>query len=218
MSTENSVKEDTRSTNYHLQLNTVTYGTASAPFLATRYLQQLIEDEAINYPEAPKIARDGFYVDDLITGTDDVDTALYMQQDVIEMLRKGGFTLRKWLSNHPALLRHIPPEDVEGRLLLSFGNEDVIKALGLLSNSTTNKLIFRVEINQDTTPTKRCVLRAIASIYDPLGLLSPVIIQCKMFMQQLWQIKINWDDQLTRVEGTLAKSATQPTDRQHHPY
>jgi len=39
-------------------------------------------------------------------------------------------------------------------------------------------------------------LRAIASIYDPLGLLSPVIIQCKMFMQQLWEIKINWDDQL----------------------
>jgi hypothetical protein len=48
------------------ELNTVTYGTASAPFLATRCLQQLIEDEAINYPEAAKIARDGFYVDELI--------------------------------------------------------------------------------------------------------------------------------------------------------
>ena len=81
-------------------------------------------------------------------------------------------------------------------MLLSFGNEDVIKALGLLWNSTTDKLILCVQINQDTTPTNRSVLRAIASIYDPLGLLSPVIIQCKMFMQQLWEIKINWDDQL----------------------
>jgi len=52
-----------------------------------------IEDKAINYPEAAKIARDGFYVD-LITGIDDVDTALSLQQDLIEMLRKGGFTLR----------------------------------------------------------------------------------------------------------------------------
>jgi hypothetical protein len=39
-------------------------------------------------------------------------------------------------------------------------------------------------------------LRATASIYDPLGLLSPVITQCKIFMQQLWQIKVNWDDLL----------------------
>ena len=86
----------------------------------------------INYPEAAKIARDGFYFDDLITGTDDIDTALSLQQDLIEMLRKGGFTLRKWSSNHPALLKHIPPEEVERRLLLlSFSNEDVIKALGL---------------------------------------------------------------------------------------
>jgi hypothetical protein len=82
-------------------------------------------------------------------------------------------------------------------LLLSFGNEDVIKALGLMWNSTIEKLMFRVSINQDNTPTKRSVMRAIASIYDPLRLLSPVIIQCKIFMQQLWQTTVNWDDPLT---------------------
>jgi hypothetical protein len=79
------------------QLNTVVYGTASVPFLANRYLQHLIEDEDINYPEAATIARDGFYVDDLITGTDEVDSALALQQDLLDMLKKGGFTLRKGL-------------------------------------------------------------------------------------------------------------------------
>jgi len=108
------------------------------------------------------------------------------------MLRKCGFTLRKWSLNHPALLKHLSPEDVE-RKLLSFGNEDVIKAW----NPTTDKLIFCVQINQDTTPTKRSVLRSITSMYDPIGLLSPVIIQCKIFMLQLWQLKVNWDDPLT---------------------
>jgi hypothetical protein len=178
------------------ELNTITYGTTSAPFLATRCLQQLIEDEAVNYPEVAQMARNGFYVDDLITGTDDVDTALSLQQELIEMLKKGGFTLRKWASNHPALLQHLSPEDVERKVLLSFGNEDVIKALGLLWNSTTDKLMFCVHIKQDKVPTKRCVLRSIASIYDPLGLLSPIIIQCKIFMQQLSQLKVNWDDPL----------------------
>ena len=58
------------------ELNSLTYGTESAPFLATRCLRQLIEVEAINYPEAAKIAKDGFYADDTITGADDLDTAL----------------------------------------------------------------------------------------------------------------------------------------------
>jgi len=178
------------------ELNTVTYGTASAPFLATRCLQQLIEDETVNYPEAAKLAKDGFYVDDLITGTNDVDTALSMQQDLIEMQSKGGFTLRKWSSNHPALLQHLAPEDAERNLLVNFGNEGVIKALGLLWNSTTDKLNFCVPFNQDTALTKRSVLRDIASIYDPLGLLSPITIQCKIFLQQLWQLKINWSEPL----------------------
>jgi hypothetical protein len=57
MSTENSVEKDTRSTVTIYELNTVTYGTASAPFLATRCLQQLTEDEAFNYPEAAKITK-----------------------------------------------------------------------------------------------------------------------------------------------------------------
>jgi hypothetical protein len=68
----------------------------------------LIEDEAINYPEEAKIARDGFYIDHLITGADDVDTVLSLQHDLMDMLKKGGFTLRKWSSNHPALLEHLP--------------------------------------------------------------------------------------------------------------
>jgi len=91
MSTVNSVEEEADQPITTYKLNIVMYGTASALFLATRCLQQLIEDEAINYPEAAKIAREGgYYVDDLITGTDDVDMVLSLQQELIEMLRKGG--------------------------------------------------------------------------------------------------------------------------------
>jgi len=53
-----------------------------------------------------------------------------------------------------------------------------------------------VQFNQDTAFNKRSVLRIIASIYDPLGILSPITIQCKMFLQQLWQLKVNWDEPL----------------------
>ncbi|XP_076299336.1 uncharacterized protein LOC143218181 [Lasioglossum baleicum] len=49
------------------RLNTVTYGTASAPFLAARCLQQLAEDEARSYPLAVDIIKNDFYMDDLLT-------------------------------------------------------------------------------------------------------------------------------------------------------
>ena len=69
--------------------------------------------------------------------------------------------MRKWASNHPALFQHLSPENVEGKVLLNFGNEDAIKALGLLWNSTTDKLMFCVHIKQEKVPTKRSVLKSI---------------------------------------------------------
>ncbi|XP_033610790.1 uncharacterized protein LOC111872965 [Cryptotermes secundus] len=40
------------------------------------------------------------------------------------------------------------------------------------------------------------MLANVASIYDPLGLLEPVIVQCKLFIQTLWQRQLDWDSRL----------------------
>ena len=47
--------------------------------------------------------------------------------------------------------------------------------------------------------TKRKVLSIISAIFDPLGLLGPVIITTKIFMQQLWKKKFDWDDPLPHL-------------------
>ncbi|KAA5610011.1 hypothetical protein F3H11_35640 [Pseudomonas aeruginosa] len=46
------------------QLNTVTYGTASAPFLSCRCLKQLAQECEVPYVK--ETINDNFYVDDLI--------------------------------------------------------------------------------------------------------------------------------------------------------
>jgi len=33
-------------------------------------------------------------------------------------------------------------------------------------------------------------------MFDPLGLISPVVVVYKIFLQQLWLHKLDWDDQL----------------------
>nr|CAI5870044.1 unnamed protein product [Callosobruchus analis] len=41
--------------------------------------------------------------------------------------------------------------------------------------------------------TKRNILAKLSQIYDPLGLLSPIIIKGKLIIQQLWVHGFNWD-------------------------
>ena len=41
--------------------------------------------------------------------------------------------------------------------------------------------------------TKREILRWSSGIFDPLGFISPVTIRAKLFLQQLWQKRVEWD-------------------------
>ncbi|GFW96306.1 uncharacterized protein TNCV_572771 [Trichonephila clavipes] len=57
-------------------------------------------------------------------------------------------------------------------------------------------LLERVVESTQHIYTKREVLSVIAKLYDPLGFLGPVIAKAKVFLQQLWQCKLDWDDVL----------------------
>lgn len=103
-------------------LKTVTYGMAAAPYLAIRAMRQLAHIERENFPVASKVALSDFYVDDLITGCD----AIQMQKDLMEMLVRGGFELRKWSSNIPMVLEHVPPEHRESQSPLAMTDEEAV--------------------------------------------------------------------------------------------
>lgn len=40
------------------------------------------------------------------------------------------------------------------------------------------------------------MLSSIAQIFDPFGLLAPVILTAKIWMQELWKLQIGWDEDL----------------------
>ena len=44
--------------------------------------------------------------------------------------------------------------------------------------------------------TKRNFLKKIATLFDPLGFLSPSIIRAKMLMQEVWVQGVDWDEEL----------------------
>ncbi|GFV24411.1 integrase catalytic domain-containing protein [Trichonephila clavipes] len=70
------------------------------------------------------------------------------------------------------------------------------KALGMIRNPKLDCFLFRIEQQRPTSFTKRMVLSTIARIFDPLGLLGPIITWAKIFMQRLWLLELGWSDEL----------------------
>lgn len=176
------------------QLNTVTYGISPAPFLALRTLFQLAQDEKHSFPNASKVLLTDVYVDDIVTGCDDLEEAKVLQKELIALLHKGGFQLRKWCSNNVELLSSIPP-DHQHQNSLNFDVDPVVKILGLKWFPSLDEFTYSTNVSSEVY-TKRAILSDISRIFDPLGFLSPFTFLAKHLIQHLWTLGLQWDDPL----------------------
>jgi hypothetical protein len=57
----------------------------------------------------------------------------------------------------------------------------------------------KVDINLDNEPkqdgwTKRKLTQVSASVFHPLGFISPFLVRSKVIIQEVWKLKIDWDD------------------------
>lgn len=177
------------------ELQTVTYGTASAAYLAIRCLFQLGINCEDQFPEISNIIKYDFYVDDLISGANSISQAIENSRKISQILEQGGFKLRKWVANNQGIVEAVadPDDCTTPKDLCESKNA---KTLGLIWGSHSDLLMYVINQNISQRVNKRVILSDIAQIFDPLGLLAPCIIQAKIFMQRLWQEKVSWDESL----------------------
>ncbi|XP_033229595.1 uncharacterized protein LOC117181137 [Belonocnema kinseyi] len=203
-------------------LNTVTFGTACAPFLAIRTLHQLDEDERESFPIASAVLKRDFYVDDLLTGTQTFEETFNLRNDLISLLKRGGFNLRKWGSNDPELTQNFSTEN--SKTFMSLNPAESVKALGIHWDSSNDYMFYTVNFpNSKEIATKRSILSQISKLFDPLSLLGPVVVLAKILIQQLWKIQLTWDSPVPQdiqdfwIKVAEIQAATRSQDWRHVP-
>nr|XP_044248843.1 uncharacterized protein LOC123002543 [Drosophila takahashii] len=181
----------------YYRLKTVTYGTTSAPFLATKCLDYLSEKAKDQFPLGSSALKHDFYVDDCLTGANSVAEAVQIQKELNKILLPSGFKLRKWCSNNGQILTDVPEADTIKTVKLDETLKHYsVKTLGLVWMPQRDQLCGRSQKSEASIITKRVVSSESAQIFDPLGLFAPVVVKAKIFMQTLWTLNLSWDDEL----------------------
>lgn len=179
------------------RIKRVTFGNASAPFVAIRTIKQLAIDECDRFPMASRAAQSDFYVDDLITGTHTTEDAQKLQQQLRAMMKAGGMNLRKWASNNQTTLDGIPDEHREIKTDITIDANATLKMLGVQWDPINDRFLYKIKLSpEQTNYTKRELVSEVARIFDPLGWLSPVVILAKMRLQETWLSGIGWDEKI----------------------
>lgn len=172
------------------QLRTVTFGTAAAPYLAIKTLQQLANDEAARFPVGAEMLKNDFYVDDLLSGAHSIEEAIDKQHQVTKILQCGGFEIRKWSSNHERVTDQLNDDVRE----ICNNSHASMKALGIVWCPSKDTLSIKVSLLEDAVLSKRSLLSEVSKLFDPLGWIAPALICMKMLLQKLWLAGLNWDE------------------------
>ncbi|XP_049873640.1 uncharacterized protein LOC126372107 [Pectinophora gossypiella] len=197
MTSLHSLKEGPAASRRAKGAKTVTYGLKSSSYLATRCLEELARQYEAEFPRAAAVIRNSMYVDDALFGGQSIKEALEVRDQLISLLQRAGFSLHKWAASDPRLLVDIPISKQH------FDEHELckenlsIKALGVTYDVKSDTLKVGCPIkNMHGDWSKRSVLSVIGSFFDPLGLVGPITVRAKEFLQKLWIENLKWDSPL----------------------
>ena len=125
----------------------------------------------------------------------------------------GGFKRNKWISNSRSLLFSVPEQilaqEIKDLDLNQVHALPIERALGVQWCIQSDSFVFKIHL-QDKPLTRRGILSMLNSIFDPLGMLAPVILSAKQILQELCGLRLAWDDPIP--ENLHRRWLSWPTD------
>ena len=181
----------------HYRMTSHVFGGIWCASAATYALRQTVCHAECS-PMVAETVKNAFYVDDCLKSVECKADAMNVIEDTKTVLAKGGFSLTKFVVNDMTVLRKIPPAD-RAKEVKDLSADISSKALGIKWDVTQDQFHFVTNVT-DENVTRRKMLSKLSSMFDPLGLVSPVMIVGKIMFQDVTRLKIDWDETLPENE------------------
>ena len=162
------------------------FGATSSPSCANFSLcQTAVKFGDLYKPIISSIINNNFYVDDCLVSSPSAEEAIYVYHNLTSLLARRGFHLTKWITNHKAVLNEILRENRSTKAqqhLLDNPTDD--RGLGIRWKVNLDQFTSNVKLT-DKPFTRRGILSNVASFFDPLGFVAPVLLEAKRILQTL---------------------------------
>ena len=192
----------------HMAVTVNNFGVTAANCIATSALHKSADHFSDIYPYESQYIKDQTYIDDeLVAANDSVELQTLLDR-LDEICDHAGMHNKGWVISGQENTADVMIADEEGE-----------KVLGMWYCPSTDSFYYRVTLKLKTVTngdivvtsqeelqphigdlvlTRRSLLSNIARIFDPLGLLSAILLQAKVLMRESWcsTQKIGWDDPL----------------------
>ena len=170
----------------------VPFGMTSSPFLLGGTIQHhlLQKNNAILQEVCHHI-----YVDNLVISTHSFESAQQIFTEARNAFSEMNMNLRCWNSNDTKLLDCFPESTKSNKM-----EEKVLGIPWKPQDDTLHFACQRALVDGNEATTKRRTLHTVASVFDPLGLISPITLHGKCFLQKLWSENMDWDTTLTQSQ------------------
>ena len=162
------------------------FGPNCSPFILEITVKYHLKKDRSRVAE---LIAENIYVDNVVIGAFSLEEAKEYYTEAKRIFNAASMNLREWNSNCSEFKSFIPETDRE--------EKERTKVLGLWWTLGTDSLHTNgLKPEYFEACTKRQVLQAVASLFDPLGWFTPITLHGKVFIQKLWSTHKTWDENL----------------------
>ena len=181
-----------------LKFTRALFGLGQSPFILGGTIEYHLDQYKEKDPELVEEIRRNLYIDDIIAGGESVSEVKEFKRGAIQVFGEAKFELHKWHSNVPELESDDRvtklSEQTYAKMQMNV-QQDETTILGLFWNKSKDMLGVRFP-EKEIVCTKRGILQYLASVYDPVGLVLPVLLLGKLSFREVSDLKIGWDKPL----------------------
>ncbi len=172
------------------------FGAKSSLSCANFSFKQNALDNQNNFPPSTvSFMFRSVYVDDGLKSVPTEDEARDFIESSKAICSQAGFTLHKFVSNSPVEMQGMnATERASGvrDLNLQPQEEPCEKTLGIGWNVDADTFQFKINL-RSKPDDRRGILSQISSVFDPLGLVAPVLLGEKQILQALCLHELDWE-------------------------